>query len=453
MEAEVALMTDHGSLPSNGRSETSRTEIDAGNDEDVLRKPKAIMDMNGHGDELDVEEPNGQPEVTSTGSENNDQLLLGVSQHGNGCPVATTPGSPEAVLQLDVVTATSPKRLHCNGSHHVPTEDVHEFNSNSAANVTCQLKTDAALPFARIQEELRKAHEELRLKNEEVGRLRCLRDEVGAELEDLTASLFQEAHKMVREAKIKRDIAEKGQAEAEMKIEVLMAEVQALKTLVLTSTPSMPNRHLHPQLKVEHDEEKNGISLLRGHKRSPSHNDLKYGRDSTPTGSPVKATPMPQPTMELREEYEVDPAYHQEFVSWRECPNSTNKEHPFLARIYKEDIVPCLNFNNTQLSEEVQRCIEENSIVIETVSGKSLFPKRCAMLDAPRLCKYRMKLGDSDQWHYISQLCRNRIASTCDFLSYLRYIQQGLVKNSVHEVYGEILHLRKKMAFAKLGFN
>lgn len=32
------------------------------------------------------------------------------------------------------------------------------------------------------------------------------------------------------------------------KIDVLQAEVTALKTLVLTSTPSSPNRQLHPQL-------------------------------------------------------------------------------------------------------------------------------------------------------------------------------------------------------------
>ena len=31
-------------------------------------------------------------------------------------------------------------------------------------------------------------------------------------------------------------------------VEVLQAEVSALKQLVLTSTPSSPNKHLHPQI-------------------------------------------------------------------------------------------------------------------------------------------------------------------------------------------------------------
>lgn len=45
--------------------------------------------------------------------------------------------------------------------------------------------------FNRLQDELKKAHRELQLRDEEVGRLSRIREEVEAELEDLTASLFQ----------------------------------------------------------------------------------------------------------------------------------------------------------------------------------------------------------------------------------------------------------------------
>lgn len=47
-------------------------------------------------------------------------------------------------------------------------------------------------------------------------------------------------------------------------IDVLQAEVSALKTLVLTSTPSSPNRQLHPQLLSP------GSSRTRGHTRNKS---------------------------------------------------------------------------------------------------------------------------------------------------------------------------------------
>lgn len=58
----------------------------------------------------------------------------------------------------------------------------------------------------------------------------------------------QEAHSMVLGANQRAAIAEKSFKEASMQVEVLQAEVAALKALVITSTPSAPNHHLHPQL-------------------------------------------------------------------------------------------------------------------------------------------------------------------------------------------------------------
>ena len=82
--------------------------------------------------------------------------------------------------------------------------------------------------------------------------------------------------------------------------------------------------------------------------------------------------------------------------------------------------------------------------------------RKCALLEAPRQCHYRMRMGDQEnQWHSISQICRNRVSlssyyisnldllfiklffyvlsqiiAVCDFLNYLRYIERGLVKSS-----------------------
>lgn len=53
---------------------------------------------------------------------------------------------------------------------------------------------------------------------------------------------------MVREANVRQATAERLLEESRMKAEVLAAEVAALKTLVLTSTPAKPNFHLHPQI-------------------------------------------------------------------------------------------------------------------------------------------------------------------------------------------------------------
>lgn len=307
--------------------------------------------------------------------------------------------------------------------------------------------------FTRLQNELKDAHQELKLKDEEVVRLTRIREEVETELEDLTASLFQEAHNMVREANVKQAAAEKALNESQMKVEVLSAEVAALKTLVLTSTPSMPNPHLHPQIGKE-----DGVPFFtRKHRRCPSHFNLKYGRENSPPDSPVKeinSILTAQPEIQNKDGLEVDPNVHDEFLLWKQAPTLT-KSDPFIQRVYSEDINLCLEFPNSQLAQKVLVAIESGCIFIEAVSDKTktVFPKKCALLEVPRQCFYRMNTGEEEVWHSISKICRNRIIAVCDFLNYLKYIEMGLVKSSAHDIYWEIARLRKEMVLARLGLS
>ncbi|XP_073990461.1 guanine nucleotide exchange factor for Rab-3A-like isoform X2 [Rhodnius prolixus] len=416
----------------------------------------------------------------------------------------------------------------------------------------------------------------------------------------------QEAHSMVREANVRQAGAEKSLKESLMQIEVLSAEVAALKALVLTSTPACPNPHLHPQIKDEYG------GLLRRHRRSPSHLNLNYGRQSSPPKSPTNQpkhfSESPQPKDDV---VEVDPIVHKEFLEWKENP-TLDKSDPFIARIYREDIETCLLFTNKELSKQLSEGIQMGEIFIEAVSDKAKnnfprdferetcalktkkaveevlllmtmfnelwwkkipelagklefskstvddhlkamgkvkkleswvphtlndrqkdqryeicatvhcrnnshpllsrivtcdekwilydysrrsgqwldkgeaarhFPKppnkiikkrKCALLETVRQCQYRLRIGNSETWHSISFMCRNRIIAVCDFLNYLRYIQRGLVKSSdacsviatfkplvhdqscrerkeAHEIYWEIVRLRKEMVLARLG--
>ncbi|XP_033350978.1 LOW QUALITY PROTEIN: guanine nucleotide exchange factor for Rab-3A-like [Bombus vosnesenskii] len=327
---------------------------------------------------------------------------------------------------------------------------------------------------AKLQDELKRAHEELKLKDEEVTRLSRIKQDVEAELEELTASLFQEAHNMVREANVRQATAERLLEESRMKAEVLAAEVAALKTLVLTSTPAKPNFHLHPQIdtKSRPNSEDTQQGLLRKHRRSPSHFNLKYGRESSPPDSPLKEqrSSLPSDRETLEREWkkdsekekdkeckdfglEVDPRVHTEFLKWKANP-CVDKGDPFVGRIFTEDIDLCLDFPNKELGSKVKQAVLDGIIFIEAISDKTkfTFPKKCVLLEAPRQCYYRMRFGDQEnQWYSISQICRNRIIAVCDFLNYLRYIERGLVKSSVHDVYWEITRLRKEMAFARLG--
>ncbi|CAB3377558.1 Hypothetical predicted protein [Cloeon dipterum] len=321
--------------------------------------------------------------------------------------------------------------------------------------------------IARLESLLIATKQELQLRDEEVSRLSRIRTDVESEVLDLTASLFQEAHNMVQDANKARAQAEKALKESQMKVEVLQAEVAALKTLVITSTPSKPNPHLHPQLQQSDStpsSSSSGMNLFtRKHRRSPSHFNLKYGRENSPPDSPVKEqrggspahtgyAQLQQEDLATKDEIEFDPVVHKEFLQWKESP-SLDRTNAFLSRIYREDIDLCLNFSNVDLGSRVYEAVQSGTVFIEaaTEKSKSTFPKKCALLDAQRICNYRLRLSEEEQWHPISQMCRNRITAVCDFLNYLRYIERGLVKSSAHDMYCELVRLRKEIVLARLG--
>lgn len=328
----------------------------------------------------------------------------------------------------------------------------------------------------QLRIELRKARESILRKDEELEKLGKIRQDVASELEDLTASLFQEAHNMVRVANERQAAAEKALRESDLKVDLLSAEVSALKTLVLTSTPSAPNKHLHPQIDLQPSHKHRRCS-------STSHFNLNYGRETSPSdckstelsSSPIKDKLKVQRSLNtscLQHQFsvggfsgdlmdlEVDPVLHEEFLDWKKDARLDKDGSAFMRRICREDIDLCLQFANKELSAKVVECVENGSILIEAIGDKSktMFPKKCALMEVQRHCHYRMNIGpgpsqaDSvDTWHFISMICRNRIIAVCDFLNYLKYIERGLVKSTVHDIYWEIVKLRKDMMMARLG--
>ncbi|XP_039470797.1 guanine nucleotide exchange factor for Rab-3A isoform X2 [Oreochromis aureus] len=302
-----------------------------------------------------------------------------------------------------------------------------------------------------LREQLDAAKKELKLKDKECERLSQVRNQLEQELEELTASLFEEAHKMVRDANVKQAASEKQLKEAQGKIDVLQAEVTALKTLVLTSTPSSPNRQLHPQLQS---------SGTRGSYKSHIRNKSASGAfPLSPAKKEVSSVSI-QPVS--KEDREMDSILFAEFLMWKECP-SLDRSSAFLSRIYREDIGPCLSFTRSELSQLVQSAVENNSLTIEPVAMSAVpmvkasaiecgGPKKCALSGLSRLCKHRIKLGDKESYYYISPSSRARITAVCNFFTYIRYIQQGLVRHDAEQMFWEIMRLRREMNVAKLGF-
>lgn len=114
--------------------------------------------------------------------------------------------------------------LHDLGSSIETSGDRH-----SAATIISDASTS-------MDRELAALTQKLRIKENEVEKMSKFRHQVELELDELTASLFQEANRMVWEAKSQKARAEKSLKEANMKIDVLQAEVKALKSLVLNSS-------------------------------------------------------------------------------------------------------------------------------------------------------------------------------------------------------------------------
>ncbi|XP_050955578.1 guanine nucleotide exchange factor for Rab-3A isoform X2 [Labeo rohita] len=299
-----------------------------------------------------------------------------------------------------------------------------------------------------LREQLDAAQKELKLKDEECVRLSHVRNQLEQELEELTASLFEEAHKMVREANVKQAAAEKQLKEAQGKIDVLQAEVSALKTLVLTSTPSSPNRQLHPQL------------LSPGSSRASSRPGGHTRNKSASGALQLQAEPTPTDVVTNREDKELDSVLFAEFLSWKETPG-LDRSSAFISRVYREDIGPCLSFTCSELSQSVQCAVENNSLTIEPVATSSLQtlkalecggPNKCALSGMSRPCRHRIKLGDKENYYYISPSSRARITAVCNFFTYIRYIQQGLVRQDVQQMFWEVMRLRREMSVAKLGY-
>nr|KAF6467351.1 RAB3A interacting protein like 1 [Rousettus aegyptiacus] len=292
-----------------------------------------------------------------------------------------------------------------------------------------------------------RAPQELKLKDEECERLSKVREQLEQELEELTASLFEEAHKMVREANMKQAASEKQLKEARGKIDMLQAEVTALKTLVITSTPASPNRELHPQ-------------LLSPTKAGPRKGHFRH-KSTSSTLCPAVCPAAGHILVSDKEGREVDTTLFAEFQAWRESP-TLDKTSPFLDRVYREDVGPCLDFTTQELSALVRAAVEDNTLTIEPVASQTLpavkvaaveygSTSTCALSGLARACRHRIRLGDSESHYYISPSSRARITAVCNFFTYIRYIQQGLVRQD-EPMFWEVTRLRKEMSLAKLGF-
>ncbi|CAK9298366.1 unnamed protein product [Gordionus sp. m RMFG-2023] len=369
--------------------------------------------------------------------------------------------------------------------------------------------------YQNLKQKLKETQSELKSKNEKCEILIHTQEQTQKELQDLTASLFEEANKMVQDANARRVNSEKKYLEARYKIDILEAEVNALKALVLHSTPQNWNKNMHyahlhnnktnnPKYlnqncdchrfnnnssncdnsnvdgqcgTAANDKKIGGIRFLPGHKRSTSviemknkssaNNNLKnfhlnHGTSLNSRNTlhhDCKSNSLPNKNMYQNmlnasspmnhhdftskendfynnreigaitwENYEVDPVYFDEFVTWHRNYNIVAKsngsesngsstvqdgqhENPFIKRLYEQDILPALEFKNIQLSSQVLKALKENCLTIETnlYNEDANIPKQCSLTNTTKICPYKMKLEEIGPFYYVGESTRNRV--------------------------------------------
>lgn len=107
----------------------------------------------------------------------------------NGCCAVRTNGDMASSLNGDTPSCNRVLTNGDGGKRQLDEDDDdHDHLAADWDRTVAGVKEQA---FARLQEELSRAHQELKLRDEEVNRLSRIREEVEAELEELTASLFQ----------------------------------------------------------------------------------------------------------------------------------------------------------------------------------------------------------------------------------------------------------------------
>ena len=217
---------------------------------------------------------------------------------------------------------------------------------------------------------------------------------------------------MVNAANVKAAASEKALKEARMQVEVLSAEVEALKTLVLTSTPSQPNAHLHPQLSSSlssgnihqnntppsvgngfaagYKSGGGGLKMFTRHRRGTSDCDMKYHhiQSGADLNSPLSSSPENPVRPSAADPSclnghlaatpdndgcEVDPVLYDELENWRKNPSLEQDSSLLMQRLFEEDADRCLDFPQKDLAARVKLAVQNNVIFIEEFATQSTY--------------------------------------------------------------------------------
>eukprot|EP00051_Salpingoeca_urceolata_P028295 m.486126 g.486126 ORF g.486126 m.486126 type:complete len:446 (+) comp24186_c0_seq1:245-1582(+) len=288
----------------------------------------------------------------------------------------------------------------------------------SIADVASEKKKKQTLAYWQLEKETRLLKSKLLHKAEECDNLVQYKEQLETEMDDLTTSLFEEAHNMVRDEKIKAAALEKSLAEVNGKAEVMDAELKALKTLVA-----------HMQ---KNDKKEKGF-LSSAQKKA----DREAAKEAAKTAA--ETAPL-RPNIA-------------EFATWYQSP-SNDFDTPFLRRCRTQDVHPCLEFSawDAKQSQQLAAAIQGNTVCITATRAGGNCASVCALCSDQTPCDFQLRINDQQaDWLRVCLCCRNKVVAVCDLFMFLRHVAQGLVKSTTEEAYDKLANIRLRMAQARLG--
>lgn len=253
-------------------------------------------------------------------------------------------------FKTDLNDHSSPEVLDYANSHD--SESVSSFEVRHTTISAEKVKEQAAI---RLEFELQKAQKDLKLRDEEIAKLSKIRREVEIELEDLTASLFEEANRMVQEAKHQKSKSDKALKEATMKNDVLQAEVKALKVLVRNSIPNSIGNSKQNSVKstrstaTTSSQSKNSLDLIKNQFtpkliKSPK-NSLRamIARTSIPFHSKTSKTSVKSLMKSEKRSCKKSPSNYELASEMTRYLNDSNQNDTTTLETLKEETNQCIN--------------------------------------------------------------------------------------------------------------
>jgi len=329
-----------------------------------------------------------------------------------------------------------------------------------------------------IKKELSEVKQELAEKCEECDKLKLYRNTLDNETHDLTASLFEEANKLVQNAFKKQQDAESKLKQACQEIEALKIEVATLKALSLkiidknSTRKNVENKDKSPSRYFS----RLLSSPPKTRKNPPTHLSVDTHHNKSSSARSAPSTPCHEKHADNFNTSQVNREAYEDFCLWRsnlaldqvncnclqpsvalDCTSDDKallrhcrviQSSSFLKRILDEDVVPCLRFANDEMAGNLSKAVHYNQLVIEPVTGR-IVQSKCSLSNVQSICSYKMKLDGN--WMPISLPTRNRIAKVCDLVTFIRYIKKGIIHYDANRMYNEFVKHQTELASSRIG--